>query len=273
MRTTPGATKIPPSDAPDTFPSSSPVLVRCFRWWVRGYVARHFHAVRIARHCRPSIDPDLPLIIVLNHPSWWDPLICILLSNLFAERAHFAPMADEALARYSFFSRLGFYGVEQGTSRGAVHFLRTTQAVLARPNTAVWITAQGKFTDARARPPRLRRGIGHLARRLDRGVVLPLALEYPFWSERLPEALARFGEPITIPKPDLGPDDWVETIERHLSSVQDALATDALSRDPRNFHTLVSGNVGIGGVYDQWRRLVAWCSGKPFKPQHDAPEE
>jgi hypothetical protein len=30
------------------------------------------------------------------------------------------------------------------------------------------------------------------------GIVVTLALEYPFWEERLPEALARFGEPILI---------------------------------------------------------------------------
>ena len=36
---------------------------------------------------------------------------------------------------------------------------------------------------------------GRLARRLDAGIILPLAIEYPFWSEKTPEALLAFGRP------------------------------------------------------------------------------
>jgi hypothetical protein len=111
----------------------------------------------------------LPLIIVLNHPSWWDPLIGAVLARLYPDRAHFAPMESRALARYNLFDNLGFYGVEQNPTRGGIAFLRTTLAILSRPNAAVCIAAQGAFTDARVRPPRLQSGIGHVAARMRKG--------------------------------------------------------------------------------------------------------
>ena len=43
------------------------------------------------------------------------------------------------------------------------------------------------------RPVRLRPGLAHLARRVPGATIVPLALEYPFWDERTPEALCRFG--------------------------------------------------------------------------------
>jgi 1-acyl-sn-glycerol-3-phosphate acyltransferase len=255
-------------------PRRSDFLYRGFSWWVRGYLKKHFHAVRLSRGSRPNVSPDLPMIVVLNHPAWWDPLTGVIVAGLFPERAHYAPMEAKALARYSFFEKLGFYGVDQGTPRGAIAFLRTTTAILREPKSAVWITAQGQFTDSRVRPPRLRAGIGHIARRLNQGMIVPLALEYPFWEERLPEALARFGEPILIERDqNLGVAQWVERIESGLAATQDALLADAVSRNAGAFETLLTGKVAIGGFYDQWRKSSAWLRGERFRAEHSSERE
>ena len=252
-----------------SLPRRSDFLCRWFSWWVRGYLKKHFHAVRLSRGSRPNVSPDWPLIVVLNHASWWDPLVGVVLAGQFPERTHYAPMDAKALTRYRLFNKLGFYGVEQGTSCGAFSFLQTTAAILSQTNSAVWITGQGQFTDPRARPPRLRSGVGHIARRLTRGVILTLALEYPFWDERLPEALARFGEPILIEKgQDLDAAEWLKRIEANLAAAQDALMADALSRKPSAFETLVKGRVAIGGIYDRGRRLLAWLGGERFQAEH-----
>jgi 1-acyl-sn-glycerol-3-phosphate acyltransferase len=205
--------------------------------------------------------------VVLNHPSWWDPLTCLALSELFVGRTHYVPIDAAALARYRFFAKLGFFGVEPGTVKGAAAFLRTGLAILARPRTMLWITGQGRFADPRERPVRLRPGIGHLARHLGRGTILPLALEYPFWDERLPEALAQFGKPIAI-VPGLSPAQYLSAVEVELQAAQDALASHARQRDPAAFETLLDGKVGIGGVYDWWRWFQCKITGKPFHPAH-----
>jgi 1-acyl-sn-glycerol-3-phosphate acyltransferase len=255
-------------------PRRSDLLYRWFRWWVRGYLRKHFHAVRLARGTRPDVPSDLPLIVVLNHPSWWDPLIGVVLAGLFPEHVHYAPMEANALGRYSLFRRLGFYGIDRGTPRGAVAFLRTTTAILSQPRSAVWITAQGRFTDPRVRPTLLRPGVGHIARRLDGSLILTLALEYVFWEERLPEALCRFGEPIWIEGDQgLRVSEWVERIQVSLTSAQDALRDAALSRDPTGFETLLMGKVAIGGIYDLGRRLRAWLRGERFRPEHGSEGE
>ena len=142
----------PPCARARPAPARSDVLCRWFRWWVRGYLRKHFHAVRLARGTCPDVPADWPLIVVLNHPSWWDPLIGTMLAVHFPEHAHYAPMEANALRGYSLFDKLGFYGVDPGTQRGAVAFLRTTTAILSRPRSAVWITAEGRFTDPRSGP-------------------------------------------------------------------------------------------------------------------------
>jgi len=252
-------------------PARSAGLFGMFRWYARRYVAKHVHAVRLARAgFRPGADdPPGPVLVVTNHPSWWDPMTGLVLSDAWPGRCHFAPIDAAALARYPFLGRLGFFGIEPGTPRGARDFLRLGLAALDHPAAMLWVTAQGRFADPRERPTRLKSGVGHLAHRMAAGCVLPLALEYPFWDERTPEALARFGAPIAVGgNGPASPAAWTARLEAALQAAQDALAADALSRDPARFETLLTGAAGVGGVYDLWRRIQAARRGERFNAAH-----
>lgn len=252
-------------------PTVSPLRVSMLGRYCERDLARHFHAVRLSKAQRP--DPvalrGKPLIVYFNHPSWWDPLICLrLAAQIFPDRAHYGPIDAKALGKYRFFEKLGFFGVEAGTARGARRFLAASQEILARPDSALWIAAEGRFTDPRERPVRLRSGIGHLATRVRDAVLLPLAIEYPFWEERHPEALARFGQEIPTGDADLAAADWTPILEEGLESALDALSLEALGRDTHRFEVLLGGSAGVGGVYDAWRRLKARFGGARFRPEH-----
>jgi len=252
-------------------PKRSPWLFRAFRKYGHRYVAKHFHAVRLARGgYRPPEGLSGPVVIVMNHPSWWDPMIGLVLCKLWPESAcHFAPIEAAGLAKYPFLEKLGFFGIESETTRGGIFFLRRCLAALAEPEGVVWITAQGRFADVRERPTRIKPGVGHLAQRLTEGFVIPLALEYPFWNESKPEALARFGQPIALNEA-MNADAWTSRIELALQEAQDHLAEDALSRDPERFETILSGAAGVGGVYDYWRRIKSVAMGQKFVEEHDS---
>ncbi|HMF36402.1 MAG TPA: phytoene desaturase family protein [Isosphaeraceae bacterium] len=269
-RTPLAGTGTPADSSPPVLARRSPLLVRFFiRHVKRFYLARNFHAVRLSRSGRLGPLPAGPLIVVLNHPSWWDPLVGMVLTELFPNRAHFAPMEADALRRYRIFDRMGMFGVERETRRGAREFLRTSCAILARAGTALWITAQGRFADARERPPGVQPGVAHLARRLKQAVILPVALEYPFWEERYPEALARFGQAIVVERgADRSVEKWRTCIEGALASTQDALACEAQRRDPAAFETLVGGKAGVGGIYECWQWFRRRRLGTHFRAEH-----
>lgn len=242
--------------------------------------------MRLARsRAAPRPAAGQPLVVYFNHPSWWDPLICLLLSaRLYPERRHFGPIDAAALARYRFFERLGFFGVEPGTARGARRFLEVSESLLARPGTALWVTPGGRFGDPRERPVELRAGLGFLAERLARrlrdvrggareagALFVPLALEYPFWDERFPEALAGFGEPLALAEGvGLSASGWTAALAGRLAAAQDELAAAALSRDPAGFETVLGGAAGVGGVYDVWRSFRARLRGERFRREHGA---
>jgi len=186
----------------------------------------------------------------------------------FANRQAFAPIDAAALRQYRFFARLGFFGVEQHSARGAAQFIRAATALLAQPNTSLWLTPQGRFADVREQSPQFKAGLGHLPARIERAVFVPLALEYVFWEERKAEVLARFGAPEIISGNKLSPQEWTHHFEQRLQATQAALAIEAQQRQPADFRTLVHSRSGVGFAYDAWRALRAKLTGQPFHREH-----
>ena len=230
------------------------------------FLRRHMHSVRVARGSSPSGLDGRPVIVCLNHPSWWDPLVALTLARqTFPERKHYAPIDSAALAKYPMFERLGFFGIEPDSARGAATFLRCGKAILADNRSVLWVTAEGSFTDVRTRPVRLKDGVARLAQQSPTALVVPLALEYVFWQERAPEVLACWGEPLSSGA-------TTEQIAAILESTMDRLAQFAKNRQAAAFNVVLSGAAGVGGVYDLWRGLRARVTGRRFAPQHGSEE-
>jgi 1-acyl-sn-glycerol-3-phosphate acyltransferase len=167
------------------------------------------------------------------------------------------------------FRKLGMFPVESGTPRGAVQFLRAAREILSTPNSVLWVTPEGRFTDMRTRPAVFRPGLAALVARTGACTLVPLALEYTFWDERLPEILISCGEAIKIPDGQLHTaEEWSELLAAGLAATQDELAALSKLRDPALFTTILSGKVGIGAVYDAWKRLLALLGGRVYQGSH-----
>jgi 1-acyl-sn-glycerol-3-phosphate acyltransferase len=240
-----------------------------FAGYLQWYIGRHFHGLRVANSGRFPRTAG-PLIIYANHASWWDPLAFIVLSrHVLPAAAHYAPMDATALKHYALLGKLGLFAVEAGTRRGAVQFLRAGQEILSTPNSVLWVTPEGHFTDMRVRPAVFRPGLAALVARAGACTVVPLAFEYTFWDERLPELLASWGQPIEIADDGLhSRAEWSERLALGLATAQDELAALARMRDPARFETVLSGRVGVSGVYEGWKRLRALLSGQVYQGSH-----
>ena len=252
-------------DAP---PISKPVLW-FFRRIVRGYFRRHFHGVRISRASRLNSFGEERLIVYANHSSWWDPMLLVLLGEkLMPGRRHYAPMLAGALARYGILKRIGVFGVELDTGRGGAQFLRTGSKILESGG-VLWVTPQGRFADPRERPIALKPGLAALAAKLKGGcVLLPLAVEYAFWDERLPETLLHFGEPIRVNGQSA--DELQRELEAALLTTMETLQVAAMARDAAAFSLLLAGTVGTGGFYQLGQRTLATMRRRRFQAEHTA---
>jgi 1-acyl-sn-glycerol-3-phosphate acyltransferase len=246
-------------------------MVRFFALYFRRFFLRHMNALRIARWGRMQVPAgEGPVVVYSNHPAWWDGAAYVLGATIFLPgHESYAPIDAGMMQKYGFFGRIGAYGVDLDSPAGAAHFLAASADILSRPDRAIWLAAQGRFSDVRERPIGLKAGIARLPELNPATLFVPLAIEYGFWEERGGEAFLAFGTPIR--GADLLAVDRAarrDRLEAALTATLDRLSADVVSRNPERFETVLSGQAGVGGVYDLWKRLKARVRGEAFDPSH-----
>ena len=262
-------TRVNPARTGGELRAPSRRAIGLFSIYLRWYLRRHFHCVRVANAGR--IPPQAePLILFGNHASWWDPLTAMVLGQaILPEREHYAPMDAIALEHYSIFKPMGFFPVDNASPRGAAQLLRAGREVMDRPGAVLWITPESQFNDVRKRPVVFRPGMGALMSRSGRMTCVPIAIEYTFWNERLPEVLINIGEPLEIADGTLeDARTWTNLLSYAMAATLDELTMLATERDPDGFETILSGGGGIGGVYELWKRFTSAVTGKPYHHDH-----
>jgi len=247
----------------------SGVLNRGFRRYVRRFVRANFNAVRVSGHESLRGLEHRSVLMFVNHPGWWDPMTAVLMTQLFFPGKQFAaPMDSDALRSYPILESLGFFGISRESISGVRDLLRIGRELMRGGDVILWLTPGGQFHDVR-RSVSFLPGLSHLADREFSGVLIPMAMEYTFWSERRPELLLRFGMPVecgTLPEDR---DARTRVLESLLGTVQSQLADAAIARSPAAFKTVLEGQGGIGGLYDLWRWLMAKLRGKEFRSRHE----
>jgi 1-acyl-sn-glycerol-3-phosphate acyltransferase len=264
--------RVPTEDPVGRF---DPRRMAFFHFFFSRFFRKHMRAVRVATWGLPRDYGDRPLVVFANHPGWWDGVAFMLLSQaLFVPRRMCIPMDKAALDRYPFMRRIGVFGIETGTPRGAIAFLKLAKTVLADPGRMLWMNAPGRFSDVRERPVPIAPGMTRLPEFAPDAVFIPLALDYPFWTERKAEMLCAFGEPIEGRVLEaMDRDARAVALSDALGATMDRLAGDAITRDPVRFETLLRGQEGMGGFFPLWRRVVAAARGQRYDPRHDPREE
>lgn len=252
-------------------------FAKVFAWYVdRWMLPRRFHAVRLAKEnaglLAEAADHAGPVIVVLNHPSWWDPMLAVLLARRFMpRREHLAPIDAAVLRTFGFFRRLGVFGIDPDDPASLHAMVEYVGECLRRqPRTAVWITPQGRLTDPRVEI-RIRPGAAALAARFPDVRVVAAALEYPFWGHPRPEALIRL-EPCEVGgRSGAGAGRtaaWHRAMLEAMRRAAAALAELAVARDLRAFDVLVGREWGgreVNPAYDLWLRLRGRSAGISYE--------
>lgn len=235
-------------------------FVALFAWYSRRLVRREFNALRLEATSADALlalnQSPRPLLVAMNHSSWWDPLVGLLLARAFLpNRSPIAPMDRAQLARFQFMRRLGLFGIDPDDPASLPVLIRCVADHFATaPSPTVWITPQGEFSDPR-NPVRLRPGAAAIAARTEAPGcdVLSIAVEYAFWQHKRPEIFVR-AQAVTPDGPSTT--DWHRAIQSTMQSNADALAALVSTRDPSPFVSLLGDAApATNPVYDLWLRL------------------
>lgn len=170
---------------------------RIFYLYVSWLFKRHFHAVHLLGQV-PETAPDLPLLLLPNHSTWWDGFFVYLLNEKLFRRKPYLMMLEEQLSRYWFFARLGAYSIDPRSSGSIKESIKYSIEILKQkimPKPLLCIFPQGELLPWEKRPLDYKSGVETIMSGYGgKANLLPLAIKTEFLNEQLPEAFFCFGE-------------------------------------------------------------------------------
>jgi hypothetical protein len=218
-------------------------FLRVFGWYACRLLRKRFASVRIAdgtdEVIRSAADSDQPVIVAMNHPSWWDPIIGVTIKHLYMpQRFAISPIDMAMYKRFGFMKRLGLFGIDPDHPEASSAMLDYIHSCAStHPDIALFITPQGQFSDTRT-PIIVRPGIASAALSLTNAAVLSLSAELPFWHDQRPELLLRAER---CKRPELHTTTaWVRAIRDCMQHNADCLAEIAIARDAQRLKPLLT---------------------------------
>jgi len=167
-----------------------------FDLYVSRLLNKSFNSFRFLNEC-PDTNPDLPLLLVPNHSSWWDGFFIYLLNKKLFNRQMYIMMLESQLSRLMFFRKLGAFSINPEHKNEIRKSLRYTLDLMRetrKPASLITIFPQGELLPWSKRPLHFRKGIewiiSHFPGELN---LLPVAIRIEFLMEQRADVYFKFG--------------------------------------------------------------------------------
>jgi 1-acyl-sn-glycerol-3-phosphate acyltransferase len=225
---------------------------------VRAALWSHFDRVWLKAEGALPRPADGPLIVYLNHPSWWDGYLAFLLNRnvLHGRFQGYAMMEERQLRLYRFFSWSGAFSVHRQDARSALRSVAYIGRLLAeRRDRSLYIFPQGEIAPNDRRPLEIFSGLARIARQAGGATLWPVALRYEFRGEQRPEAFIRAG-PLHRSAADADPRALTAEVGARLTAACDALRDEYNAGNLGDYQPLLRGRAGVNRVFDAARGIL-----------------
>ena len=154
-----------------------------FRFYAGWIIRRHFGRIDIENE---FADQNLPILLLVNHFSWWDGFFAMYLNvNLLKRKFHFM-MLEEQLKKFSFFNLTGGYSIRKN-SKSAVESINYTIELLQDKQNMVLLFPQGKIESVYTADFHFESGIGRIIEKTDGKIqIVFMANLIDYFSNRKP---------------------------------------------------------------------------------------
>ena len=204
---------------------------RYLQWkYQRCFASIHFDL----KHAIGQLDPEVPVILVPNHISWWDGFFCFEVQNrLRPGSGIFSLMLESELKKFPILRKVGCFGIEPGNPASIRRaFVQFRDLVAANPYRTLTYFPQGKISPLRQRPLGFQRGIEILSKITGRVQYVPIGLHIEPMNHERPTAFIYAGQPIDSARTEVDH----KTLETEVTKILDLASLNA----PQN---LLAGGV------------------------------
>lgn len=208
----------------------SKIFIKVFRWYTWLLFKRRFKNVWLKQEYDP--DSKSKTIYYLNHHSWWDGLIPLLLNEYRFHQQARAIMEDEQIKRYPFFQKIGAFSINRNNPRKSIASLRYAVKSFERDHSSLFIYPEGTITPVGSAMD-FEGGLAWLSKKLPKVDLVPIAIHMHTIRHNKPELHLHVGRPVKIDK-SMSSNEKSRILEKTLDQMLDDLRQEA-GFDDSNF--------------------------------------
>ncbi|MFA9557967.1 lysophospholipid acyltransferase family protein [Evansella sp. AB-rgal1] len=211
---------------------------------------RHFHRICLMKHWDK---PTNPAIFLVNHSSWWDPLVLFYLNTSFLETDAIAMMSEEGLTRFPFFRKIGAFSISQTSRKSIIRSLNYASEQISEGK-SVFIFPQGKEIHLEKRPLSFFSGAAYLSEKHPTIPVIPITFYHSLCHYQLPEWYITIGEAIRVPN-FRNRKEGTNEFEKRMESQLDELRVLVIEEKKDTFTTILQGKTGVSVKLEKFKQL------------------
>lgn len=201
----------------------SPVFIKIFRLYTKLLFKWRFKTVWLKQEYEPC--SACKTVYFLNHHSWWDGLIPLMLNEYRFRQQARAIMEDKQMKTYSLFQKIGAFSINRDDPRSAVTSLRYAVKSFHRDQASLFIYPEGTITPAGS-SMNFEDGLAWLHDKLDDVDFVPIGIYMHTIRHSKPEMHLHVGRPVRINK-SLSKEEKTAHFETVLDQILDELGETA----------------------------------------------
>jgi chlorobactene lauroyltransferase len=214
---------------------------KIFAGYNRNLFRRRFESLQISGFENLQNRSSLsPLIIYVNHSSWWDGLVAFEISRA-AKLDSFVMMEEKQLKKLFPFRWLGAFSVVRDKPREAIKSINYAVEILTEnKNRALWIFPQGEIAPNDLRPIMFFNGAAKIIEKLENCLAIPIAVRYEFLGEFKPEIFVKIGKLAELKKRDfIDAKKLTKGFEQNMTKLLDELKADVLTKNLDTYENII----------------------------------
>ena len=212
----------------------SPVFIKIFRLYTKLLFKWRFKKVWLKQEYEPC--SECKTVYFLNHHSWWDGLIPLMLNEYRFRQQARAIMEDKQMKTYSLFQKIGAFSINRDDLRSAVTSLRYAVNSFNRDHASLFIYPEGTITPAGS-SMNFEGGLAWLHDKLDNVDFVPVGIYMHTIRHSKPELHLHVGRPIRMNE-SLSKEEKTDHFETVLDQMLDELHQTAGFDDSEFEHFL-----------------------------------
>ena len=189
---------------------------------------------------------EIPLILILNHPNWWDAAFVTHLIYSYLKMEGYCFMEYKQMKDFKFFNKIGAVPIIRENAEFSLKSLNFVIDAIKNKSLMAVIFPQAELTHNSKKPYKFFSGFYYLMKKTKKGIIICGYLDYRFTTEQRPELYVNIFKSYEYESDGLPEkSSYVNSLEKEYELINDEFERDFTTGNLKEYEIILQGKKSI----------------------------